>query len=185
MFNELDATNRILRILGEMKVNQIEEYDESSIAHDILIEKKNQVLSKGWFFNTDESFTLLRDTNNYIYIPTNTLKIENITDENGEELNCVIRGDRLYDKVNNTFKFNFNIIADITINLNFDDLIIQAKEYITCLAAETYSNNMDGSQTLYNLNKKNLEKAEYELFQIDLDSQNLVHNGNSKIYNNR
>jgi hypothetical protein len=91
----------------------------------------------------------------------------------------------LYDKYNNTFKFETDLLVDITVNMNFDDLIIQAKEYITCLAAETYSNNMDGSQTLYNLNKENVRKAEYELFQVDLDSQNLYHNGNNSIYNNR
>jgi len=185
MFNELDATNRIIRILGESKVNEINEYDESSIAHDILIENKNKVLSKGWFFNTDIDFTIVKNIDGFIYIPTNTLKIDNIKLENGESVNAVIRGDRLYDRDNNTFIFTQNIICDLVINLNFDDLIIQAKEYITCLSAEIYSNNMDGSETLYKLNKNNLETARNELYQIDLDSENIVHSGNSNIYNLR
>lgn len=185
MFNELEAANRVIRVLGDSKSLSIDESEEIEIAFDILIEKKNMVLSKGWFFNINYELEILVDVDGFIQLPTETLKIDDIIDNLGEPIQSVIRGSRLYNLTDNTFVFEEKVVLDLTINMDFDDLIIQAKEYITCLAKEEYSNNMDGSSTLYQLNEKSLIKAEYNLEQLNVDSLNLVHYGNSNIYSTR
>ena len=63
--SELQAINTILSIIGEAPVSSITTNigSDVSIAKQILDESSVTVQSKGWNFNTEESFSLAIDSN--------------------------------------------------------------------------------------------------------------------------
>jgi len=71
--SELQAINTILSIIGEAPVSSITTNigSDVSIAKQILDESSVSVQSKGWNFNTEESYSLALDSNNKVPVPSN------------------------------------------------------------------------------------------------------------------
>ena len=64
----------------------------------------------------------------------------------------VQRGDRLYDRKNNTYVFTEDLKGDMTIILDWDDLPEHARLYIMTKAGRELQENMIGSKDLTEIN---------------------------------
>ena len=170
---ELDGVNVLLISIGESPVNTVETLEgpsEVSIARTILHQTSRQVQSLGLQCNSEESFPLVKDVNDEIKLPTNTLKI----DASDTSLDIVARGNRLYDRTNHTYKFDTNnedsLKVDIVLFLPFEELPQAARDYITLRAARVFQSKVLGSETLYQFTMQDEMEARMLLVQAEADS---------------
>lgn len=142
----LQAVNTMLSAIGEPPINSLSsQRADSNIAEQILDEVSREVQSYGWHFNSEYGVTLSPDTNGYIYVSENIVRVD--TDPNKYvDLDIVQRGDRLYDKVSNSYVFGGSIDVNQIVMLEFEDLPEPARRYIMVRAARIFGDRMIGSE---------------------------------------
>jgi hypothetical protein len=145
---ELQAINTILSIIGEAPVSSITTNigSDVSIAKQILDESSISVQTKGWNYNTEESYTLALDSNNKIPVPSNCVWLTTRTEDSTKKV--TIRNGFLYDKVNHTDVFSGSIIVDMIIVLPFTELPEFARRYIVTVAGRRFQARYLGSKEL-------------------------------------
>ena len=161
--SELDAINTMLAIIGEAPVNTVEDTGvvDAVIARQTLYEVMREVQAEGWHWNTDKSVSLTPTfpLPGDVYIPGNTLKVDAVD----TSIDVVQRGTRLWDRVNNTFKFPMPVVVDIVRLLPFEDLPQQARHYIMVKAGRIFQDRVVGSETLSGFNDKDETRARVAL----------------------
>lgn len=83
-----------------------------------LDEARIEILSRGWWFNEEDKWTLVPDGNQYIDIPYNVLNIDKFYSDK----NLSVRDNRLYDVVNQTFRFSESVECSVIFNVAYDNL---------------------------------------------------------------
>lgn len=163
---ELEAVNRMLFVVGEMPVNTLEEAGttEVSIALTALREASEQIQAFNLHCNTDYKYKLLPETETgYIYIPDNIISI----DPSNRNEDYVRRGDRLYNRIKHTFKFDGPVECDITWELPFEELPSAAQKYITMKAARQFILHLYGECELYQYTQPDEQDA-FVMFRKEL-----------------
>lgn len=156
---ELSAVNTMLSIIGEAPVNSVENTGvvDAVIAKQILDEVNREVQSAGWSWNTDHTVTLQPSfpLPGDIYLPANTMQVDPVD----TTLDYIQRGNRLYDRRNQTFKFDGPVIVDIMRLLPFDEIPQPARYYITVRAGRIFQDRVVGSETLGGFNREDEVRA--------------------------
>jgi hypothetical protein len=165
---ELEAVNVMLFAVNEQPVNTLIDsgLSEVSQAKSLLHNISRDVQARGFNFNTETDYPLNPDINGYIYIPSNALKVDPVE----PSINCVRRGNRLYDKTNHTFVFREAVDVDIVWFLPFEDLPQATRSYITVKAAREFQRNTIGSETLDSLSERDEYNAWLTMIQEEVDS---------------
>jgi len=156
---ELDAVNAMLSAIGELPINTLEDANMvtlASTALNLLRRESRNIQSLGLNCNHETNFTLLRDEDGKIRVPTNTLNVDPV-DPN---LDYVIRGGQLYDKLEHTYVFEESVDVDITLFLDFDDLPNHVQVYITALAKKSFQKDYVGSETLDKMAREDVFNAQ-------------------------
>jgi hypothetical protein len=149
---KLDAVNTILLSIGEAPVNTLGSgLQEAEIAEVVLDNINREVQSIGWTFNTDLRLTLSPNTDGYIALPSNCMKVDTTSVLRDYTTDIVERNRKLYDRVTNSFIFTKDIVVDMVILLSFDGLPEVARRYITLRAGRKYQENVIGSPALSQL----------------------------------
>jgi hypothetical protein len=147
---ELDAINIMLGTIGESPINSLDAATgvvDAVTARSILAEVAVQVQEEGWHFNTEYEFLLSPDAGTQeIYVAPNTIEVD--VSPYTTDVDVAIRGNRLYDRKNKTYKFSEDIKADLTILLEFNELPQAARHYITIRSARVFQQRVVGSQLL-------------------------------------
>lgn len=147
---ELDAINIMLGTIGESPINSLDAATgvvDAVTARSILAEVAVQVQEEGWHFNTEYEFVLSPDAGTQeIYVAPNTIEVD--VSPYTTDVDVAIRGNRLYDRKNKTYKFSEDIKADLTILLEFNELPQAARHYITIRSARVFQQRVVGSQLL-------------------------------------
>ena len=156
---ELDAINTMLSIIGEAPVNTVEDNGvvDAVMARQILNETMREVQARGWHWNTDKGVILTPTfpTPGDIYVPANTLQVDAIE----PRPDIVQRGNRLWDRRENTFKFRTPVTVDIVRLLPFDDIPQVARHYITVRSGRIFQDRVVGYQTLSGFSKEDEVRA--------------------------
>lgn len=168
---ELEAVNIMLSNIGESPVNSFLDSDvvDAGTARNILASINREVQSHGWWFNTDINRRFLPNTAGEIVMPPNVLKV----DTSGPDLkdkNLVLRGNRLYDRINHTYKISDSVILTLVLGLSFTDLPETARRYITIRAARIFQERMLGAPSISNFNMKDEAEANNALIAEDTDA---------------
>lgn len=169
---ELEAVNICLRAVGESPVTSVDSQNPYVItANNIVETSRKDLLSEGWWFNTQRNLTLTPDRNKYIYVPQNTLAI----DTNDRLGSIAVRGDRLIDLYENTYEFKSPVTLDLTEDLTFKELPFAASRTIAYLSAvemqrayEMEVNKLQSYQEQYQFSYIQLKK-------LHLRNRNLNH----------
>ena len=134
---ELDAVNQILSSVGQAPVTTLDlQNPEVAIVLTTLREVNKQVQTEGWMFNQERDYTLKPDsTTEEILYPTNALQIDTNVNEHRDDFDVVRRGNKLYDRLNHTYKFKKDLEVDITWFFEFEDVPPAIQNYITARAA--------------------------------------------------
>lgn len=165
---KLNAINICLNSVGEPSVNALDDAGvDANIAADLIDEVSRSVQVRGWHWNT-EYHTLSPDTLGFMYLPANVGKIDSVGDSRG--LDVIQRGLRLYDKTNNTYKFEHPVELVIVVILAFEELPLSCRTYIAYQAAQMFQARMLGSDSIDAKLKEIAERAYSELMRDDLET---------------
>ena len=125
MYNKLDAINLCLTSVGALPVTSEDSPHPDVLSSKLVIDRVNSRLqNKGWWFNKELGFTLqpydprTNVDSGQIILPTNYLRVELVN----YPARGVARGKNLYDIENNTFIWEESLLADIVMELDFNDL---------------------------------------------------------------
>ena len=185
---ELQAINTILSIIGEAPVSSITTNigSDVSIAKQILDESSVTMQSKGWNFNTEESYSLALDSSNKIPVPTNAIWVTTRSPDSSKKV--IIRDGFLYDKENHTYTFDGAIKVDMIILLPFTELPEFARRYIVTIAGRRFQARYLGSKELAGFTEQDEATALTTCEQLDAanEKQNILSNdiSNRIIYRN-
>lgn len=143
---ELEAVNAMLAIIGEAPVNTLEDTGllDAAMARQLLTDTSREVQSRGWSFNIDLGFELVPTSPlpGQLLVPSDALQVDPV-DTNKS---YVVRGKRLWDRVNHTDTFTEGTRCDITRLLPFDELPQAARQYITVRAGRVFQDRSIGSE---------------------------------------
>lgn len=145
MTTELEAVNTMLNCIGEAPINTLlgDLPAGIQVAVDLLYKTSRKVQKSGWQFNTEENFIFSTDINGNIALPPNALQVR-LTVLSGS-VDVVQRGQALYDRKNNTYKFSAAQKCTVVWFLDWDSLPEAARDYITVKAARILQDTTVGS----------------------------------------
>lgn len=127
-----DAVNICLRAVGESPVPTADSLNPyATAALDIIEENTFNILSKGWWCNTQQGVRLQPNTDGDILLPANTLAI-NTDDPYG---GYAQRGGKLYDLYTNSDKFTSPVELNIIEAVAFEDLPYSLAKHIAYQSA--------------------------------------------------
>ena len=156
--SQLDAVNVCLEAIGEQPVNVIPStgVSESTIANTIVNRISREVQNIGLHCNSESEYPFTTDIDGYINIPQNVIQI----DPSDPHVDCVVRGRRLYNRKEHTYKFTVSPIAcDVVWFLPFEDLPEHVRHYIAVVAARTFQRNYLGSTNLNQITQEDEYRA--------------------------
>jgi hypothetical protein len=155
---ELDAINAMLSAIGELPVNTLAEAEVvtlATVAKSVLLRESRNVQSLGLNCNHETNYTLTRNEEGNIQVPSNTLNVDAV---NSSE-DYVIRGGLLYDKEKHTYIFQSDACVDIVFFLPFNDLPNHVQVYVTALAKRSFQKDYVGSDTLDKMARAEVNEA--------------------------
>ena len=128
---ELEAVNTMLSAIGEAPVSSLEntELEDVAVAKNILNETIVDVQTTGYNFNTEYNFKINPDTSGNINVPNNAVYCDVSNRGTTSDKDLVLRGERLYDRENQTFTFTDAVYVDLILILPWDDLPQPARRY--------------------------------------------------------
>jgi hypothetical protein len=132
--NELDTLNMLLRLIGVSYVNSLEtDHPDSVNARTTMNRVSKRIQTKGWWFNTDYSIRYVRNSANEIRVPSQVVSMQ------FDDPSIIQRGNKLYDRANNTFQFKQDITAIKVIRvLDWDDMPDLAQMYCAYYAGAEF-----------------------------------------------
>lgn len=168
---ELEAVNEILAVGSNSPVSTLDENQviDASLAQSTLRSALIEILSKGWYFNTEEDLELVPDQDGRIRLPRNTLRLRTSGGSKGSKL--VQRGTTLYDKTNKTDKFTASVTVELVLALEFEDLPSTVRMYATVTAARRYQDRFFGDQAVHSYTIEDERYARAAMMDEELDNQ--------------
>ena len=170
---ELEAVNTMLSAIGEAPVSSLEntELEDVAVAKNILNETIVDVQTTGYNFNTEYNFKINPDTSGNINVPNNAVYCDVSNRGTTSDKDLGLRGERLYDRENQTFTFTDAVYVDLILILPWDDLPQPARRYCTVKAARRYQNRVFGSDTLNGFTNVDENEALVVMEQADSRSE--------------
>ena len=166
---ELECINIMLFAIGEAPVNSLTGTlpIDVRLAQQTLTEVNKKVQMEGWSFNTEIDVTLTRDGSNQIALSTNTLKVDpNIYQH--PTIDAIQRGLKLYDRLNNKYEFDEDLICTVVYFRAFDEIPEPARYYMTIKAARVFVDRLVGDQGLRSYTEEDEVRARAILMETDL-----------------
>ena len=165
---ELECINIMLAAIGEAPINSLVGTlpVDARIAQSTLNEVNKTVQSEGWSFNTETDVTLTRDGSNQIHLPINVLRVDANIHQH-PTIDPIQRALKLYDRQNNTFVFEEDLICTVVYLRTFAEIPEQARYYITIKAARLFVDRLVGDDGLRTYTEKDETRARVILTETD------------------
>ena len=167
---ELESINIMLAAIGEAPINSLTGTlpVDARLAQSTLTEVNKEVQSEGWSFNTEIDVTLTRDaSNNHISLSTDVLRIDpNIHQHT--TIDAIQRGMKLYDRLNNKYEFDEDLICTVVYFRTFDEIPEPARRYITIKAARIFVDRLVSDDGLRTYTQQDEVRARAILMETDL-----------------
>jgi len=165
---ELEAINIMLAAIAEAPINSLTGTlpVDAVTARSTLAEFNKEVQSEGWSFNTEIDVTLTRDGSNQISLPANVLRVDANIHQH-PTIDPIQRGLKLYDRQNNKFEFEEDLICTVVYFRTFDEIPEQARRYINVKAARVFIDRLVGDQGLRTYTEEDETRARTILTETD------------------
>ena len=165
---ELEAINIMLAAIGEAPINSLTDTlpVDARTAQNTLTEVNKEVQSEGWSFNTEIDVTLTRDGANQINLPTNVLRVDANIHQH-PTIDPIQRGLKLYDRQNNKYEFDDDLICTVVYFRDFNEITEQARRYINIKAARIFVDRLIGDQGLRTYTQEDETRARAILTESD------------------
>ena len=165
---ELEAINIMLAAIAEAPINSLTGTlpVDAVTARSTLAEFNKEVQSEGWSFNTEIDVTLTRDGSNQISLPANVLRVDANIHQH-PTIDPIQRGLKLYDRQNNKYEFEEDLICTVVYFRTFDEITEQARRYINIKAARVFVDRLVGDQGLRTYTQEDETRARTILTETD------------------
>ena len=165
---ELQCINIMLAAIGEAPINSLIGLlpVDAVTAQSTLLEANKSIQSEGWSFNTETDVTFTRDGSNQINLPTNILRIDANIHQH-PTIDPIQRGLKLYDRQNNKYEFDEDLICTVVYYRDFDEITEQARRYINIKAARIFVDRLIGDQGLRTYTQEDETRARAILTESD------------------
>ena len=167
---ELEAINIMLAAIGEAPVNSLtgQVPVDVRIAQSTLIEVNKRIQSEGWSFNTEIDVTLVRNqTTKQIELSTDILRIDANIHQH-PTIDPIQRGLKLYDRLNNRYEFDEDLICTVVYFRPFIELTEPARSYINIKAARVFVDRLVSDDALRSYTEQDEIRARAILMETDL-----------------
>ena len=181
---ELDAVNLIRGSVGKAPVSSLTTTNPDVIAAQLRLKNScTELQTKRWWFNTELSFKLSPNATEEIVIPNNALEVR----PKDPFTYLATRGNRIYDPVNNTFKFDDSVEVEMLLKLDFNDLPYVAANYVQYDAARKFQADFDGDPNRITDLREDTQTAWLRLREAEQRNKrpNVLHSAGSLRMNNR
>ena len=141
-----------------------------------------EVQNRGWYFNTDYNFKFIPNSNDFIPLPPNILRIDVGNTYNRHKI--IFKSGRMYDVENRTYKFTDSVEADAIWLTDYADLPPAAYLYIALRAARKFQQTVIGStethgftmldeqDALMNMQREHHQYQDYDLRSSRVSNRN-------------
>ena len=165
---ELEAINIMLAAIGEAPINSLTDTlpVDARTAQNTLTEVNKEVQSEGWSFNTEIDVTLTRDGSNQINLPINVFRVDANIHQH-PTIDPIQRGLKLYDRQNNKYEFDDDLICTVVYFRDFNEITEQARRYINIKAARIFVDRLIGDQGLRTYTQEDETRARAILTESD------------------
>ena len=166
---ELESINIMLAAIGEAPVKSLAGTVpvDVRLAQSTLTEVNKEVQSEGWSFNTEIDVTLTRDGSNQIALPTDILRVDANIHQH-PTINPIQRGLKLYDKLNNKFEFEEDLICTVVYFRKFHEIPEPARRYMNIKAARIFVDRLVSYDGLRTYTQQDEVRARAILMETDL-----------------
>ena len=176
---KLESVNIMLSAIGESPINTLSETTGSTtdntalpidaqMALDVLQEQNRAVQSEGWSFNTEIDVTLHRNNvTKEVIVPTDILRVDPNIHQH-PSVDAIQRGLKMYDRLNNTFEFDEDLICTVVYFRPFTEIPEPARYYITIKAARIFVDRLVSDQGLRTFTEQDELRARSVLMETDL-----------------
>ena len=166
---ELECINIMLAAIGEAPINCLLGTlpVDARIAQSTLTEVNKSVQSEGWSFNTETDVTLTRDGSNHVNLPADVLRVDANIHQH-PTIDPIQRGLKLYDRQNNKYEFEEDLICTVVYFRDFSEIPEPARYYMNIKAARLFVDRLVGDQALRTYNKEDETRARAILMETDL-----------------
>lgn len=159
LMSELEAVNKLLAVAGDSPVQTLEDqYVQSKLARQILTRTSRRIQEIGWWFNEEESVSLIPDIDGLITLPVNAITALPV----GDAGSVVQRGRSMYNRSDRTYQFDEPLKVDMVLALEWEQLPQQAREYISDAACSEYNRDYVGDLSL----KTSLDENEANSYRV-------------------
>ena len=165
---ELESINIMLAAIGEAPVNSLTGTlpNDVKIAQSTLTEVNKEVQSEGWSFNTEIDVTLTRDGSDHINLANNILRVDPSIHHH-PTIDAIQRGSKLYDRLNNEYEFDDDLVCTVVYYRDFDELPEPARRYMTIKAARIFVDRLVGDEGLRTYTQQDEIRARAILMETD------------------
>ena len=166
---ELECINIMLAAIGEAPINSLVGTlpVDAVTAQSTLTEVNKSVQSEGWSFNTETDVTLTRDGSNHVNLPTNVLRVDANIHQH-PTIDPIQRGLKLYDRQNNKFEFDEDLICTVVYFRDFNEIPEPARYYMNIKAARIFVDRLVSDQGLRTYTQEDEVRARSILMETDL-----------------
>ena len=166
---ELECINIMLAAIGEAPINSLVGTlpVDARIAQSTLTEVNKSVQSEGWSFNTETDVTLTRDGSNHVNLPTNVLRVDANIHQH-PTIDPIQRGLKLYDRQNNKYEFDEDLICTVVYFRDFNEIPEPARYYMNIKAARIFVDRLVSDQGLRTYTQQDEVRARAILMETDL-----------------
>jgi len=166
---ELECINVMLASIGEAPINSLVGTlpVDARIGQSTLTEVNKSVQSEGWSFNTETDVTLTRDGSNHVNLPADVLRVDANIHQH-PTIDPIQRGLKLYDRQNNKFEFEEDLICTVVYFRDFSEIPEPARYYMNIKAARLFVDRLVGDQALRTYTKEDETRARSILMETDL-----------------
>lgn len=173
MSTEVDAITEMLAAIGEDPVGDLNDLPPSgATALATLRATTRDFLEEGHWFNREEDYTLTPNENGEILIPDNILAVDGMDDD------VVERRPRLYHRERKSFTFEGPVSCEVHLSLDWDEMPLVARRYITALATEIFVDGFPSGPGLTPARQRALlrAKAAFENAVVRNEDLNILNN---------
>lgn len=138
---------------------------EAEEAYNVINVEREKVLSYGLNCNTDEQWEMVPDSQGYIALPSNIIRIDS------DDFNVIAKDGKLYNKETKTFKFTDPILCDVVWDIDFDTLPFPVQDYIVKRSARIfYQRLVGGEQVILQLLLQDEQDSKLNMLDHDADT---------------
>lgn len=170
LLTELEAINQILSVTGDAPVSNVNStYEQAVVARRILLEISRQKQSKGYWFNEVDELLILKDSDGFINLPSDTVRVD-VPRDSGY---FVQRGLKIFNKRLNTYVFTIDLYVNIVSELTWTLLPQSFRQYVVAVASLRYNAEYFGSPDLNQRIEADVFEKKLSLDAEDIDNRDL------------